>query len=156
MVPGLALTRIESLSGALCLYIFGISAIAFAFQAAVGIGLLKLCLLPSTSLRVPVMFDGLSNNERECDSASSGQSSVQSSLCAGDSTVTSRLFHGPRMLDFLPEDVIIRILEMADTPSTFTCQMVRLLFTSHSLSAHGDYLCPNRVSALPSGLPVLS
>ena len=118
--------------------------------------------VPSTSLRVPVMFDGLSNNERECDSASSGQSSdvgarsVQSSLCAGDNTVTSRLVHSPRMLDFLPEDVIIRILEMADTPSTFTCQMVRLLFTSHSLSAHGDYLCPNRVSALPSGLPVLS
>ena len=109
------------------------------------------------------MFDGLSNNERECDSASSGQSSdvgarsVQSLLCAGDNTVTSRLVHSPRMLDFLSEDVIIRILEMADTPSTFTCQMVRLLFTSRSLSAHvvladslilDGYITPGRLPLL--------
>ena len=81
------------------------------------------------------MFDGLFNEDWECDWASSGMPSdvgarsVQKSLCAGDSSVVSTL--GPRMLDVLPEDVIIRILQATDTASMLTCQSVRPPFKSH-------------------------
>ena len=85
------------------------------------------------------MFDGLFDNEWECDWASSGMSSdvgttsVQRALLAGDSSVVSTL--GPMMLEVLPEDVVIRILQATNTASMLTCRTVRPPFTSHYVSS---------------------